>query len=296
MTGSKTIALLGTGILGRAIAERLHAVGHTVIAYNRTAGKAVPLQAQGIVVVLRPEQALAQADCAMLLLADEPAIRSVLLTPACGAALQDKAVIQMGTIAPAQSVSLQREIERLGGSYCEAPVLGSVAEATAGTLLVMVGGTEAQFSRWASVFRSLSREPRHVGPVGKAAALKLALNHLIAAEISAFALSLGLVRRAGVSVDTFMGILRESALFAPAFEKKLPRLLRRDYQHPNFSTRHLLKDVVLFLEEASGLGLTTSTADGMKPALERAIAQGLGDVDYSAVYDAINPADEASGV
>ena len=284
-----TIALLGTGLLGRAIAERLQSVGHTVTVYNRTATKALPLQACGITVVTRPEQAMAQADCVVLMLADAAAIRAVLLTQASLAVLRGKTVIQMGTIAREESLALQAEIERVGGSYCEAPVLGSLAEAQAGTLFVMVGGTEGQFVQWGPLFRSLSREPRLVGPVGKAACLKLALNQLIAAEISAFALSLGLVQRAGVPVDTFMAILRESALFAPAFEKKLPRLLTRDYQHPNFSTCHLLKDVELFLKEASGYALTTSSLEGIRPVLERTIAQGFGEADYSAIFEVVNP-------
>jgi 3-hydroxyisobutyrate dehydrogenase len=284
-----TIALLGAGLLGRAIAERLQSVGHTVTVYNRTTTKALPLQACGITVVTRPDQAMIQADCVVLMLADAAAIRTVLLTPASLAALRGRTVIQMGTISQEESLALQSEIERVGGSYCEAPVLGSLAEAQTGTLIVMVGGTERQFIQWGPLFRSLSREPRLVGPVGKAASLKLALNQLIAAEISAFALSLGLVQRTGISVDTFMAVLRESALFAPAFEKKLPRLLTRDYQHPNFSARHLLKDVELFLKEASGYVLTTSGLEGIKPVLQRTIAQGLGDSDYSAIFEVINP-------
>jgi len=285
-----TITLLGTGLLGRAIAERLQSVGHTVTVYNRTTTKALPLRACGITVVTRPEEAIAQADCVVLMLADAAAIRAVLLTPTALAVLRSKTVIQMGTIAQDESLALQTEIERVGGSYCEAPVLGSLAEAQAGTLLVMVGGTEGQFVQWGPLFRSLGREPRLIGPAGKAASLKLALNQLIVAEISAFALSLGLVQRAGVPVETFMAILRESALFAPAFEKKLPRLLTRDYQHPNFSTRHLLKDAELFLREASGYALTTSSLEGIRPLLERSIEQGLGDSDYSAIFEVINPA------
>jgi 3-hydroxyisobutyrate dehydrogenase len=284
-----TIALLGTGLLGRAIAERLQSVGHTVTVYNRTTTKALPLQASGITVVMRPEQAMAQADCVVLMLADAAAIRAVLLTQASLAVLRGKTVIQMGTIAQEESLALQAEIERVGGSYCEAPVLGSLAEAKAGTLLVMVGGTEGQFAQWGPLFRSLSREPRLVGPVGKAACLKLAFNQLIAAEISAFALSFGLVQRAGVPLDTFMAILRESALFAPVFEKKLPRLLTRDYQHPNFSTRHLLKDVELFLKAASGYALTASSLEGIRAVLEQTIVQGLGDSDYSAIFEVVNP-------
>jgi 3-hydroxyisobutyrate dehydrogenase len=189
-----TITLLGTGLLSRTIAERLQSVGHIVTVYNRTATKTLPLQASGITVVTRPEQAIAQADCVVLTLADAAAIRAALLTPASLAVLRDKTVIQMGTIAQEESLALQAEIERVGGSYCEAPVLGSLAE--------------AQFIQWAPLFGSLSREPRLAGPVRKAASLKLALNQLIAAEISAFALSLGLVQRAGVPIDTFMAILR----------------------------------------------------------------------------------------
>jgi 3-hydroxyisobutyrate dehydrogenase len=284
-----TITLLGTGLLGRAIAERLQSVGHTVTVYNRTTTKALPLQACGITVVTRPEQAIAQADCVVLMLADAAAIRAVLLTPASLAVLRGKTVIQMGTIAQDESLALQTEIEQVGGSYCEAPVLGSLAEAQAGTFLLMVGGTEEQFVEWGPLFRSLSREPRLIGPAGKAASLKLALNQLIAAEISAFALSLGMVQRADVPIDIFMAILKASALFAPAFEKKLPRLLTRDYQQPNFSTRHLLKDVELFLREASGYALTTSSLEGIRPVLERTIAQGLGDSDYSAIFEVVNP-------
>jgi len=284
-----TIALLGTGLLGQAIARRLQSANHAITVYNRTTTKALPLQAYGITVVTRPEQAIGQADCVILMLADAAAIRAVLLTPASLAVLRGKTVIQMGTIGQEESLVLQAEIERVGGSYCEAPVLGSLPEAQAGTLVMMVGGTEEQCVQWGPLFRSLSREPRLIGPVGKAASLKLALNQLIAAEISAFALSLGLVQRAGVPVDTCMAILRESALFAPAFEKKLPRLLTRDYQCPNFPTRHLLKDVDLFLEAATGYSLTTSSLQGIKPVLERTIAQGLGDSDYSALFEVVNP-------
>ncbi len=294
MTSRATIAVLGTGLLGRAIAERCHAVGHTVIVFNRTPSKALPLQRQGIAVVSAAELAVSQADCVLLVLTDADAIRNVLLTPACSVALHGKMIVQMGTIAPGESLDIQRRVEQRGGVYCEAPVLGSLAEATAGTLFVMVGSTEAQFAAWSLLFRSLGRDPRRIGPVGSAAALKLALNHLIAAEMSAFALSLGLVQRSEVSVETFMAVLRESALYAPTFDKKLPRLLKRDYHRPNFSTRHLLKDVRLFCREAALRGLATDSLEGLPLMLARAIEQGLGDQDYSALFEIVNPQDRGS--
>jgi 3-hydroxyisobutyrate dehydrogenase len=293
MIEPKTFAIIGTGVLGRAIAERLHAVGQRVIACNRTLSKALGLQQEGIAVVARADQAVAQADCALLLLSDAAAIRSVILTPVCAAEIRGKTVIQMGTIGVDDSLALQTEIARLGGHYCEAPVLGSRAEAEAGTLFVMVGATDAQFQEWTPLFGLLSREPRFVGAVGKAAALKLALNQLIASETAAFALSLGLVQRSGVSVETFMGVLRESALYAPTFDKKLSRLKSRDYSRPNFSVRHLLKDLDLSLRYGSGLGLATSGAEGIRHLLRQAIERGLEEQDYSAIFEIVTPTDGA---
>lgn len=283
------IAVLGIGLLGRAVAERLKATGHTVTVYNRTRTKAEPLQVLGVEIAASAAQAIGQADCTLLFLADAEAIRSVVLSADVRAALAGRTIIQMGTIGPTESREFHKAISDLGGDYLEAPVLGSIAEAKGGTLLLMVGGSQSQLQRWNPIFRSLGEKPRLVGPVGQAAALKLALNQLIAAEITAFSLSLGFMQRMGGSVDVFMSVLKESALFAPAFEKKLPRLQQCHYDHPNFSTSHLLKDVNLFLAAAKEKGLVTRTLDGICDVLEGAIAQGHGPMDYSSVYEEINP-------
>ncbi|HEU4684424.1 MAG TPA: NAD(P)-dependent oxidoreductase [Nitrospira sp.] len=289
MTQQNAVAVIGTGILGRAVAERLCREGRSVLAYNRTASKARPLETLGVTVVSEPEQAIAQASVSLLFLSDAEAIRSVLFAPHCAEAVRGKTIIQMGTIGADESRALRDDIVRLGGDYFEAPVLGSMTEARAGTLLVMVGGTEAQFDAWGPIFRSLSRHPVHVGAVGKAAALKLALNQLIASETAAFALSLGLVRRADVSIELFMDILRKSALYAPTFDKKLPRFLARNYAHPNFTTKHLLKDLMLFLGEAKRARLDAGALEAVGGLLRRTIERGLDGGDYSSIYETIDP-------
>lgn len=283
------VAVLGIGLLGRAVAERLKATGHTVTVHNRTRAKTEPLRSLGIEIAASASQAIRDADCTLLFLADAEAIRSLVLSADGRSALAGRTIIQMGTIGPDESREFHEAISAAGGDYLEAPVLGSLAEAKAGTLLVMVGGTADQLDCWAPVFQSLGREPRLVGPIGQAATLKLALNQLIAAQIAAFSLSLGLIQRSKVPVDLFMSVLKQSALFASAFEKKLPRLQQRQYDHPNFSTRHLLKDVTLFLTAAKDSGLLTKGLEGIRDVLEAAIARGYGAVDYSAIYEEINP-------
>jgi 3-hydroxyisobutyrate dehydrogenase len=126
-------------------------------------------------------------------------------------------------------------------------------------------------------------------PVGSAAAAKLALNQLIASLTSAFALSLGFVERQGVEVEQFMQILRQSALYAPTFDKKLQQMRDRNYANPNFPTKHLLKDTNLFLTEAQSIGLNVSSLEGVRKVLETAQQLGLSEADYSSLFSAITP-------
>ena len=282
------VSLIGTGLMGTAMAERLMTLGHDVVVYNRTEEKCTALQQQGSLKARSAVEAIEASRCTILMLADAPAIREALFASGTPN-LQNRTIIQMGTIAPAESIALGQEIRTGIGDYFEAPVLGSIAEAKAGRLLVMVGGKAEHVDQWQEVLNCFCEEPLLVGPIGQAAALKLALNQLIAAHITAFSLSMGLVQRSGVEVETFMNVLRQSALIAPMFEKKLPRLLARDYTQPNFSTRHLLKDVELCLNAARDANLATPVLAAIRGILVETVGQGLQDDDYSSVFETVVP-------
>lgn len=282
------VSLIGTGLMGTAMAERLLTLGHDVVVYNRTEEKCAALQQRGALRARSAAEAIEASKCAILMLADAPAIREVLF--ASGKPnFQNRMIIQMGTIAPSESIAFGREIRTGIGDYFEAPVLGSIAEAKAGRLLVMVGGRAERVERWHEVLKCFCEKPLLVGAIGQAAALKLALNQLIAAHITAFSLSLGLVQRSGVEVETFMNVLRQSALMAPMFEKKLSRLLAHDYARPNFSTRHLLKDVELCLNAAQDANVATPVLAAIRGILEETVGQGLQDVDYSSLFETVVP-------
>lgn len=148
---------------------------------------------------------------------------------------------------------------------------------------------ETEFARASPVLAALGENPRHVGPVGQGAALKLAFNQLIASLTAAFSLSLGLVRREGADIDTFMDILRESALYAPTFDKKLDKMLSGDFGKANFPVKHLLKDVHLVERAAEDAQLVAPWLPLLAQLLEQAQERGLADADYSAIYSAIAP-------
>jgi 3-hydroxyisobutyrate dehydrogenase len=283
------IGILGTGLMGQPMALRLLEANLSVIAYNRTSAKLESLKQAGATIVNSPEAAIAACDCVILMLSDLAAIKQVLLSELSLPHLANRTVIQMGTIAPDESKALQEAVVAAGGEYLEAPVLGSIPQVQTGELIVMVGSTKAQFQQWSPLLKNFSPEPIYLGLVGTAAATKLALNQLIASLTSAFALSLGLIERQGVEIEQFMAILRQSALYAPTFDKKLSRMSGRNYHNPNFPTKHLLKDTDLFLTQAHNLGLNTDGLTGIRKVIQKAMELGLAEADYSAIYSAINP-------
>lgn len=279
------LGFIGIGLMGLPMAQRLVEAGIELVAYNRTPEKLEPLQ--GVKIAQQPIEAIIGSDCIMLMLTNADAISSLLLSADAKPHLAGKTVIQMSTIAPNESIEISQQVIAAGGEYLEAPVLGSIPEAQSGKLIVMVGGTEAQFERWQDLLQNFGSEVLLIGEVGSASAIKLALNQLIASLSTAFALSLGFVERQGASVDIFMQILRQSALYAPTFDKKLQRMRDRNYDHPNFPTKHLLKDTELFINTAQEKGMNVSSIEGVKKILEIAIISGFADADYSSLFSAV---------
>lgn len=280
------LTLWGTGLMGAPMARSWQQAGHQLTVWNRTQAKAEVLLQAGINVASDLSTSLEQAEALILMLSDEPAIQACLhQLPAD--ALQGKTVLQMGTISPRQSLNLQQQMHLAQAEYLEIPVLGSIAQAENRQLIGMAGCTAEQFTRWQGLLQELCATLVHVGPVGQAAALKLALNQMIPSLLAVFGLSLEYIRCSGVPVETFMQILRSSALYAPTYDKKLARLLAGDFQHPNFPVRHMQKDLALFAETAAPMGLNTSTLKAVQALLEQAACQGFADQDYSALCTAL---------
>jgi 3-hydroxyisobutyrate dehydrogenase len=284
------VAFIGTGLMGYPMAERVLAAGHELIVYNRTREKAEPLARRGARVAASSREAIEAGECTVFMVKDGSVVRELLSDEGYIPSLGGRTVIQMSTIGPAESVKLMEEVRGAAGDYLEAPVLGSVPQAEQGGLLVMVGGNPGQLERWGDLLRCFGPEPRLVGPVGQAATLKLAMNQLIGSLSAAFSLSLGMARRKGIETGLFMDILRQSAFFAPTFDRKLPQMLARDFSSPNFPAALLLKDLDLARAEAGALGLDTTALDGVRDVVKKTVEADRGREDYAALYETIDPA------
>ncbi|GBD90055.1 2-hydroxy-3-oxopropionate reductase [bacterium BMS3Abin04] len=281
------LGLVGTGLMGKPMAISLLAKGFKLTVFNRTKSKLEGLEKKGAVIANSSRELIKLTDVVVIMLSNYTIIKEVLLDN--GNNYSGKTIIQMSTIAPDESLELKKKIENMDGKYFEAPVLGSIPQIKEGELIILVGSTTNQFKQFHKLLEVWASKIIYVGEVGKAAALKLALNQLIISETTAFAMSLGYVRKTGVDVNIFMDILRSSALYAPTFDKKLERYLKRDFSNPNFPVKHLLKDLNIISKNFGKEEINNQILEATKPILQKAIEEGLSDEDYSALYNIIHP-------
>ena len=276
-----SVALLGSGLLGEAIGRRLLDQGVALKAWNRTPGRCQGLIEAGAESVQDLSSISETCSSVITVLRDGPITETMVRELGD---LHGCCLMPMGTMGITEIRRLAQQVHNQNGTCLEAPVLGSKPQAANGTLLVMAGGTQELFDQQRPLLDHLSQQPMLVGAIGSGAATKLALNQLIASLTHAFSLSLRLVQQAGVPVETFMDILRPSALYAPTFDKKLQRMLDGHYSDPNFSTSLLRKDLLLFLQEAADQGLHAQGLQGVADLLMQAKDTELDKQDYCALH------------
>ena len=281
------IAIIGTGLMGQALGERLLAKQQSLTLYNRTQDKTHLLQELGASVATSAQYAIDNSNISLLLLSDAYAINTVLDTIE-PSTFNRKILIQMGTISPDESRAIAKRLHKVNGLYLECPVLGSLPEARSGKLILMAAGQYDVFSAALPLLNLIGEKPCYFGKTGQASTVKLAMNQLIAGLTASFSLSLSLIEKEQVNIEQFMSVVRKSALYAPTFDKKLDRMLNSDFSKPNFPTKHLAKDIELFLTVAKKLGIETCALKGVNELLNKTLEQGLANTDYSSIYAAVN--------
>lgn len=281
------IAFIGTGLMGEPMAFRLLKANYNLFVYNRTISKTERLKKHQAKIFTSAEEAIKEPQVIITMLTDYNAIVEVLFKNKSN--FKGKTLIQMSTIAPHESLLLKERIESLEGEYVEAPVLGSVQQAEAGELIVMVGCNSECYNKHKKILKNFGQTVVHVGEVGKASALKLAFNQLIPTLLSAFSMSLAYVLNKGIDVNIFMDILRKSALYAPTFDRKLNNMIKRDFDKANFPLKHMLKDVNLIAQEFQNSNIDTKIIESVKSILINAMNSNLSEKDYSALYNVIHP-------
>lgn len=274
-----TIAVLGLGAMGRAMAARLLDAGHDLTVWNRTPGRDGELVSAGARRGETPADAVRDAEVVVTMLTDPPALEAVLFGPdGASSAIPDTAtLIEMSTVGP---TAIASAAERLSVPVLDAPVLGSVPSVETGKLVILAGGNRGMFDRHAELL-SILGTPIYLGPSGSGAWLKLVNNAASTATLVALGELLALTDRAGLGIDSVLQGL-EAGPLASLIERWRPRLKGED-QASYFRLALARKDLALVFDEAEREGVDLSVAETAAARCDEAIGAGLGDEDFGAI-------------
>jgi 2-hydroxy-3-oxopropionate reductase len=292
--GTTTVAFLGTGIMGRRMAERLLAAGYPLAVWNRSPEKAAPLIERVARAAPTPADACTGADIAITMLSDGVAVRSVLFEQGAAASLtRGSLLIDMSSIAPRDAMDHARRLAAVGVDHLDAPVSGGPSGAEQGTLAIMAGGTLESFTRAQPLLTNLGR-PTRVGPSGSGQLAKLSNQIIVALGIGAVAEALLLARTCGADPGKVREALTGGFADSLILQVHGGRMLERSFA-PGGASRLQLKDLHTILETAAEAGLTLPLTGRVAALYETLVASGNGDLDHSALLIEIERLNGQSG-
>lgn len=270
---SKSVTVLGLGIIGSIWARHYAEDGFAVRVWNRTPKTDFPGWVGEVA------EAVQNAGAVHLCVADPAAVDSV-LTKILPVLAKGTLLIQSSTISPAASAGFARRCAEAGVDYLEAPFTGSKPAAEARQVVFFLGGAEPVRQRGEDLLQGLAKKFFHFSDGEKSAAIKLAMNLQIAAISQAMTEGLALARQYDLSEGEFFSVLSANVAHSGLADLKQPKLEARDYT-PQFSVKHMAKDLGLAKE---------AIREGDLPQLQRTwevyqrgLAEGLGDEDFIAL-------------
>jgi 3-hydroxyisobutyrate dehydrogenase-like beta-hydroxyacid dehydrogenase len=278
------MGFIGLGGMGEPIALNLIKAGHALKVYNRTRRRAEALAAHGAVVADTPEAACTAGVVATMLF-DDYAVESIVFGErGVLAGLPRGGVhISHSTISANLSRRLAEAHQQRGQFFVAAPVFGRPEAAAAARLVVVAAGPPEAVERCRPVLEVIGRKLFVVSSNAPAAnTVKLSGNFLIASMLESLGESFALLRKCGVEPATFLEIV--GAFFqSPVYDNYGKIIAEQRYEPPGFKLRLGLKDLRLMLAAAEDAGAPMPIASLVRDNLVSGIAQGLGELDWSAV-------------
>lgn len=288
VTENIEVAVLGTGIMGAAMARNLLKAGMEVRAWNRSREKAEPLAGDGAAVGGSPAEAADGADFLITMLSDAGAIEEVVGEGVLSALAEGGIWLQTSTVGVEGNERLARISDEAGVTYVDAPVLGTKEPAEQGQLVVLASGPEEARERCAPVFEAVGSKTVWLGEAGAGSRLKLVVNNWIVGLLGTLAETIALARATGVDPAKFLEVIEGGPLGLPYAQTKGRMMIEEDFP-TSFSARLARKDVGLVRDAAEANGLKLALAEAVAARFDEAIDAGHGEEDMAAIYRATRP-------
>ena len=276
------VAVLGTGIMGSAMARNLIAADFRTTVWDRSPSATSPLAEAGARVADSPKEAVRGARIVISMLPTAEVVNAVIFDGKATEAFSQGAVwAQMGTIGLAATTEVAGQLAKLRPDvlYVDAPVSGSKGPAEAGQLLILGSGPAEANAILSAAFSAIGRKTVWLGEAGQGSRMKLVVNAYMSALIEGVAEALELAEQLGVDSSQLADVIEGGPLDAPIADAKLHKMERGDFA-PEFPLEWALKDVDLALAAAGPTRLPMLRA--LSHQWRTAVDAGHGREDVSA--------------
>ena len=280
------IGWIGLGQMGTPMVENLLKASVDVTVYNRSFDKTLPLVEKGAKNTKNVEEIFEQNDIIFFMISNYNAALEILNENVLSK-IKGKKIVNMSTISPTESKAVGKLVIENNWKYIEAPVSGSVGAATAGVLLILAGGNEADTKDLYSIFDILGSKTYYFGELGKATGAKLVLNSLLGIFGEAYSEVLLLAQNFGIDTETIVNAISDSRMSSPLFQEKKDMFTNREYPAA-FMLKHMAKDLKLSNEEIENRKLSLPLIQNTTKNYSEALEQGYGEQDMAVIFEILS--------
>lgn len=285
------VGIVGIGLLGSAISDRLLAVDTPLCGYDTDADSLTSFAKRGGIIANDAAQVIRTCQTVLLSLPESETV-STLVTQLRPMFESGQIVIDTTTGDPEQVIAIGDSLATVGVEYVEATVAGSSDQVRDGEAALFVGGAPEAFDRVRHLLETISNKYFYTGPIGSASRMKLVHNLVLGLNRAVLAEGLMFAKGLGIEPSEALRILQQTPAATAAMETKGPRMVRGDFTPQARLAQHL-KDVRLILAASDRANGHTPLSELHRQLLERAVELGLGDLDNSAIIELFRRSTEA---
>jgi 2-hydroxy-3-oxopropionate reductase len=283
------IGFIGTGIMGKPMAENLQKAGHQLFLSTHHDPAPADLVAAGAIALANPKEVAQEAEFIIVMVPDTPHVEDVLFRSAgiAEGVGPNKVVIDMSSISPSATKIFADKIKATGAAYLDAPVSGGEVGAKAASLSIMVGGCEKAFERVLPLFQAMGKNITRVGGNGDGQTAKVANQIIVALNIQAVAEALLFAAKNGADPAKVREALMGGFAGSKILEVHGDRMIKGTFD-PGFRISLHQKDLNLALAGARELGLNLPNTANAQQVFSTCSAIGGSNWDHSALFQGLD--------
>jgi len=279
------IGIIGTGLMGSAIAHRLIERGFKVFLYNRTKGRSDSLIKKGAIRMGYPSDLGRKCNFVIISVTDGQVVKEMLFGDNGLVNSNNKRliVVDTSTILPDDSIYCASLMKKKGYAILQAPIMGGPDATRKGDVITIVSGNKKIVEKSRRILTSYSKKLFNLGNKdGAANFIKLGLNLNIALIAISLAESIVFVKKSKIDPAKFLEILNSTYFKTGLSEIKGPKMIKNNFE-PKFFLKNMLKDVQLLNESAKHNGTSLSFASLAEQYFRIASNRGYSELDYTAI-------------